>query len=162
MGGLPALTRKAGTVSQPEKEAGGEAVSRRRVLRLIGFAAIGAAAVFAAGSVLGKASSAPGGGDPASSNQTSPVAHGADPTRSTITVQVEYFQMSTIDATGESFVLQSPANYNDLLSQVMARHPLLTAMMPSMVVFIDGNPAQSGTALKDGDEIDFIPIFAGG
>jgi len=66
------------------------------------------------------------------------------------------------DTSEEYFVLQSPATLRDLLSNVAERHPTLIGMMASMQILINGVPAQFNTGLKDGDEVDFIPLVTGG
>jgi molybdopterin converting factor small subunit len=62
----------------------------------------------------------------------------------------------------EYFVLQSPAYFSQLRDAVVVAHPNLYSMMPSMMVLIDGVVAKGGSALKDGDEVDFVPMMAGG
>ena len=63
----------------------------------------------------------------------------------------------------EYFVLQNPAYLRDLLDVVLLRHPSISPqMIASMLILIDGAPAKTGAALEDGDEVDFIPLVAGG
>jgi len=64
--------------------------------------------------------------------------------------------------TQEYFVLPSPATYSRLLNVVVVAHPVLSSMMSSMLVLVDGVVAKSDTSLQDGDEVDFIPAMAGG
>lgn len=79
------------------------------------------------------------------------------------TVKVLYFQMPQLVADHqEHIVLQSPADFSELLRVVTSRHPALAGMIPSMMVLIDGDVARASTQLKDGDEVDFIPAYAGG
>jgi molybdopterin converting factor small subunit len=68
----------------------------------------------------------------------------------------------TISVTEESFVLKSPAYCRDLLSSVLEAHPLLSTMMPTMTVLVDGLLAQPSMSLNDGDEVDFLPAVVGG
>ena len=135
----------------------GEKISRRRVLRNLGFAALGAAVVLGAGGLVEKAQA--GGKQGATQNSTVPggVAQG-----SMITVTADYLLMPSFPATQDSFVIQTPAHYSDVLPQILARRPQLEPMMPTMMVFIDGFPAKAGILLRNGDEIDFIPVMAGG
>jgi molybdopterin converting factor small subunit len=81
-----------------------------------------------------------------------------------IEIKVAYLLMAQyINATEEFFALQSPATLSALLSAVSEKHPILSTMIPSMQILLDGIPTvQFNTALKDGDEVDFIPIVAGG
>lgn len=140
--------------SAPVKAPEGEKVTRRRMLRYIGFAAVGAAVVIGAGSVLRKPSSASGTAE--LSSETTKTA------RRLISVQAQYLQMPTITPSEEYFVLKSPAKYSDLLPLIFQRHPQLQPMIPTMMVFIDGYYAQASTELKDGDEVYFVPVMAGG
>lgn len=78
-------------------------------------------------------------------------------------VKAMYFQMPQVVSTREEyFVLQSPAYFSDLLNGVLGKHPSLSAMMPSMMILIDGVRTLPDIALRDGDEVDFIPAVAGG
>jgi len=80
-----------------------------------------------------------------------------------VKVKVMYFQMPlTVNVSEEYFVLPGPANFRDLLSNVLEKHPALSPMIPTMMILIDGVPAAPGTALGNGDEVDFIPALAGG
>ncbi|MGA2460660.1 MAG: MoaD/ThiS family protein [Candidatus Bathyarchaeia archaeon] len=64
---------------------------------------------------------------------------------------------------GEYFVLQNPAYLPDLLDAVLLRHPSISPqMMASMLILVDGAPAKTGAGLEDGNEVDFIPLVAGG
>ena len=81
-----------------------------------------------------------------------------------VKVKVMYFQMpQTVTSTKEEyFNLQSPAHFRDLLNVVVEEHPLLSPMIPSMMILVDGVLAAPGTPLTDGDEVDLIPAVAGG
>jgi len=147
-------------MSQSGKEGEGEKISRRRMLRNIGFAVLGAAVVLGAGGLVERAQAGGKQGAPAATqNSTGPggVAQG-----SMITVTADYLLMPSFPATQDSFVIQSPAHYSDVLPQILARRPQLEPMMPTMMVFIDGYPAKPATVLHNGDEIDFIPVMVGG
>ena len=84
--------------------------------------------------------------------------------QSFIEIKVDYILMAQyIDSTEEYFALQSPATLSALLSAVSEKHPIISTMIPSMQILLDGIPTfQFNAALKDGDEVDFIPIIAGG
>ena len=98
----------------------------------------------------------------ASKAQPSPET-AAPPSGAPVKVKVMYFQMPlAVGVSTEHFVLPSPARYGDLLPVVLKAHPALSPMMPTMMVLADGIPAQAGTPLRDGDEIDFIPAISGG
>ena len=74
-----------------------------------------------------------------------------------------YFQMPLVVSSSEEyFTLQTPAVYSDLLTAVLQEHPAISPMLPSMMILIDGVPAQPGSSLRNGDEVDFIPAVAGG
>jgi molybdopterin converting factor small subunit len=81
-----------------------------------------------------------------------------------LTVKVTYLGMpqSITNTRAETFVLESPAYFHNLMSNVVGRHPLLSEMIPAMMIFVDGLPPQSSTALEDGDEVDLVPATAGG
>jgi molybdopterin converting factor small subunit len=156
-------------------------VSRRQLLRMAAFAAVGAVAVIGARSMIAVASTSPtegssqraSGAAPAASapsaipSLSSPgavpaVASTADPDQE-IRVKVNYFQMPfVVNSKVEYFTLPAQARYSDLLAGVVKEHPAISPMIPSMMVLIDGVPAQSATPLRDGEEVDFIPAVAGG
>jgi molybdopterin converting factor small subunit len=80
-------------------------------------------------------------------------------------VRVRYFQMARyISASDEYFDLQSPAHLSDLLNAVKSRHPSITLqMLASMMIFVNGTPSKTNVELlNDGDEVDLIPLVAGG
>jgi molybdopterin converting factor small subunit len=81
-----------------------------------------------------------------------------------IEIKVAYLLMAQyIDTTEEYFALQTPATLSALLGAVSEKHPILSTMIPSMQILLDGIPTvQFNAALKDGDEVDFVPIVAGG
>ncbi len=80
-----------------------------------------------------------------------------------IKVKVMYFQMPLIVSSGEEyFVVQTPAYFRDLMTQILEKHPALSPMIPTMMIMIDGMPAKGEMTLMDGDEVDFIPAIAGG
>jgi molybdopterin converting factor small subunit len=81
-----------------------------------------------------------------------------------IGVKVVYLLMAQYIETGEEyFTLPSPATVSNLLGDVLGKHPALSEMMTSMQILINGSPAINLRAnLKDGDEVDFLPVVAGG
>jgi molybdopterin converting factor small subunit len=80
-----------------------------------------------------------------------------------VKVKVMYFQMpQTIGTKEEYFVMQNPAYFSGLRQRIVEEHPALSAMFPTMMVLVDGVPAQPSTPLLDGDEVDLIPAIAGG
>jgi molybdopterin converting factor small subunit len=86
-----------------------------------------------------------------------------DVANSFLQVTVSYHLMAQyINTNQESFTLQNPATLLDLLSAVSKRHPTISGMIASMQILINGAPAQFKTILRDGDEIDFIPLVSGG
>ena len=80
-----------------------------------------------------------------------------------LSVKVVYVQMAQyISTSDEYFVLQSPATLRGLLNNIAERHSSLTTMMANMWVLINGAPAKLSAPLKDGDEVDLVPLVAGG
>ena len=79
-------------------------------------------------------------------------------------VKVSYFQMGEyIDVSEEYFDLQAPASLRNLLTVVSQKHPLLSPqMMNTMMILVDGAPTKANVLLKDGDEVDLVPLAAGG
>jgi molybdopterin converting factor small subunit len=81
----------------------------------------------------------------------------------TLRVKVVYFQMAQSIGVGqEYFEVQAPAHVGDLMRIAIQRHPALSEMAKQMLILIQGVPADSGTALEDGDEVDLIPTLVGG
>ncbi len=94
-------------------------------------------------------------------NTPFPLATNVD--NSFLKVKVNYLLMAQyIDTSQEYFVLQNPATLLNLLSDVANRHPTITGMIASMQILINGVTAQFSSTLKDGDEVDFIPLVTGG
>jgi len=127
--------------------------SRRGFLRWAIHATIGSGLFLAAGITLG---------DLLQSSRSTRSTGSTD--NSFIEIKVAYLLMAQyINATDEYFALQSPATLSALLSAVSEKHPILSTMIPSMQILLDGIPTvQFNAALKDGDEVDFIPVVAGG
>ncbi|HZW56554.1 MAG TPA: MoaD/ThiS family protein [Nitrososphaerales archaeon] len=97
---------------------------------------------------------------PAQQN-SSPLASGNKPLQ---TIKVIYFGMAT-QTTGtkqEYYSLASPAYFDDLMSQVREKHVVLAPMLSTMQVVVNGNPVEGNPILNNNDEVDFIPILAGG
>ena len=109
------------------------------------------------------ASSASPAESPVPDLQTSSASAPSNISSAPVKVKVMYFQMPlTVSVSEEYFVLPGPAYFRDLLSNVLEKHPALSPMIPTMMILIDGVPAAPGTALGNGDEVDFIPALAGG
>ena len=86
----------------------------------------------------------------------------AGPT-ATLRAKVVYFQMSQqVNVAQEYFEVQSPGSVGDLMMIATQRHPSLSGMEKQMMILVDGRPANASTPLKDGDDVDLIPTFAGG
>jgi molybdopterin converting factor small subunit len=128
------------------------------------FSAVGAAIILGVDGLVRAVPSASGGGS--TSKAPSPAPSSGEPSTSSdsITVKVMYFGMplSVTNSREELFVLQSPAYFHDLLSNVVEKHPVLSAMIPTMMIFVDGVPGQPSMSLKDGDEVDLVPASVGG
>jgi molybdopterin converting factor small subunit len=85
---------------------------------------------------------------------------------SLVKVKVVYNLMARyFDTDEEYFVLQSPALLRSLLNDVRQKHPIMSSMIgdhPTMLILVNGVPSQPTVTLKDGDQVDFIPLFDGG
>ena len=85
---------------------------------------------------------------------------------SLVKVKVVYNLMARyFDTDEEYFVLQSPALLRDLLNDITQKHLSLSPMIgdhPTMLILVNGVPSQPTVTLKDGDQVDFIPLFDGG
>ncbi len=142
-----------------------EKMSRRRMLKsAVVLSAVGAGVILGFDALV---TAAPSSASGAESTSTAPLqassSSGTSATGTSIRVKVVYLRMpQTFSITEEYFVLQSPAYYRDLLSEVVDEHPFISAMIPTMTVLVDGYFGQQGTPLKDGDEVDFVPYMAGG
>jgi len=81
----------------------------------------------------------------------------------TLRVKVVYFQMSQYVSVGqEYFDVSSPASIGDLMEAVVQRHPSLSGMTSSMTTVVGGVPEASTDPLNDGEEVDLVPMMAGG
>jgi len=135
--------------------------SRREFLRWGFFFALGIGIPLVAESLTKThfvaSSLAPG----ASSSQTNLAVEEAN---ATLRVRVVYFQMGQyVRVNDEYFSIRSPACVRDLLNKVMMRYPAISPqMISSMWVLLNGTPSKTSASLKDGDEIDLIPLVAGG
>lgn len=140
----------------------GEVTSRRRVLRLIALSAVGAGIVLVTGKLASATS--PARNEPSARVSSATSQNTGDRMGpASLRVKATYFQMpQEVSVRQDYFVLQSPAYFSDLLTGVLVKHPSLSSMIPSMMILIDGVRALPDTALRDGDEVDFIPAVAGG
>lgn len=140
------------------------AASRRRMLRSgLLLSAVGVAAILgvqraARASPLGSVGGSGTGSSPSPAGVSGAVPGGS------ITVKVVYFGMplAITSTKQELFVLQSPAHFSDLLDDVVEKHPIISAMIPTMIMSVNGVPGRPSTLLKDGDEVDLVPATAGG
>ena len=127
------------------------------------FSALGVAAIMG----LDRLARAPppgpvGGGAPKSSSAS---AGGATALPGgPVTVKVVYFGMplAITSTKQELFVLESPAYFKDLLEDVVEKHPIISAMIPTMVISVNGVPGRPSALMKDGDVVDLVPATAGG
>jgi len=131
--------------------------SRRSFLQWVVYSAIGTGLFLATGNLTKVASTS-------LSEQRSTIFANATSTPDLfISVKVVYIQMAQYISTSEEyFVLPNPATVQDLLGNMVQRHPLISSMMRSMWVMINGAPSRLDDFLKDGDEVDFLPLVTGG
>jgi hypothetical protein len=135
--------------------------SRRRFLGLAILSAIGTGVLL--GDILTKAvfASISHGEESFEKFSLPPTTSVSNAGVSVLSVKVVYFQMPQYFG-DEYFVLQAPAVLRDLLSVVMLKHPPLAPMMATMWILINGTPSKPDATLRDGDEVNFIPLVAGG
>jgi len=139
--------------------------SRRHLLRLVAVAAVGGGIALVGSSVLFGSKALPGGSNRAASPELQGDTEGMGGSSSaSVKVKVEYFQMANAlpGIREEYFTLGSPAQFSQLLAAVVDEHPVISGMMPSMLVLVDGVVATADTPLKNGDEVDLIPAITGG
>ena len=81
-----------------------------------------------------------------------------------ISIRVVYFGMPTsITGTKQETVrLSSPAYLSDFKTAITVLHPALKAMLPSMLILVDGISAIGNPPLQDRCEIDVLAAAAGG
>jgi len=171
-----------GTLVSTEADEEEMRVSRRRLLKsALLLSAFGGGIVILGGAAKLVAEAAPpsktalqtptpsglGGASTPSSNSAPQALPASAPNvvaGASLKVKVMYFQMpQNVTSTKEEyFVLTSPAYFRDLLNEVIEEHPLLSPMIPSMMILVNGVLAVPGTPLADGDEVDLIPAIAGG
>ena len=155
----------AGLTPSPKGRSGATSISRRRLL--------GSMVVVAAGIGVGMLLLGPLAGVTAATSERKTAAQGqtedpesqdsSDEGAVPIRVKVDYFQMSQVlQVKEEYFSLRSPARLSDLLTATVGEHPALEGMVPTMMILVDGIAASPSTALENGDEVDFIPAYAGG
>jgi molybdopterin converting factor small subunit len=143
----------------PSSDAGADN-PRRRILRsALLFSAVGAGVLLGLEGWSKAGALALVGGRAPTSSSGARVASGGS-----LTVSVAYYGMprEIASAKQESFTLESPAYVRDLLARVVQLHPFISAMIPTMIVSVDGNPGVPGTPLRDGDEVTLVPAVVGG
>lgn len=62
----------------------------------------------------------------------------------------------------EKFVVQSPAILQGVLNTITVRHPSMAQMLLTMLILLNGVPVKPNAPLRDGDDIQLIPLSAGG
>jgi len=126
--------------------------------------AVGAGIILGVDGVVGAAPPASDGENTTEAHSLAPSSGAPVASGDSLTVKVVYLGMpQTVTNTKEEyFVLKSPAYFRDLLSDVVQKHPLISIMIPTMIISVDGFVGQPNTALKDGDEVNLVPATAGG
>ena len=135
------------------------------MIRLLALGAAGAGLALVGADALFNSRLSGGASSQTSVSTAIPATRAAIQTQSgSLRVKVRYFQMAgTLPGVQqEFFVLQRPARYSLLLEEVVGKHPVISGMMPTMLVLVDGLVAEADTPLNDGDEVDFIPTVSGG
>jgi molybdopterin converting factor small subunit len=135
--------------------------SRRSFLRLVGSAAVATGILLISNGVISTESIKKQvealSGDPVVPNFS------ANSRASLVSVKVYYSMMAQYtDLDEEDFVLQGPATVQELINTVLVRHPSMAGMIQTMLVLLDGVPAKPTSPLRDGDDVQFIPLSAGG
>lgn len=152
-----------------------EKIGRRTALKSVAVvAAVGAGAIVLGSgglfSLLTSRAAKTANGTPAASSVTSNLQLKQDspthPNNASVftSIKVVYFGMAE-QSTGtrqEYLSLPAPAHFEDLLSKVRERHVVLGPMLTTMQIVINGNPVDGNPILNENDEVDFIPVFAGG
>ena len=141
-----------------------KAASRRRLLRSgLLLSALGVAGLLGVDSV---ARTLPSGLADGSAGKTSSASAGVATTVSggSVTVKVVYSGMplAVTSTKQELFVLESPAYFKDLLDDVVERHPIISAMIPTMIMSVNGVAGRPSTPMEEGDVVDLVPATAGG
>jgi molybdopterin converting factor small subunit len=138
--------------------------SRRRALKALAVIAVGGCVALLASYFLSGSSGVSHQNQTTTTQTTASSGESGSGQTTYSKIKVRYFQMSsTLPGTTEDyFVLPNPATYGDLQRVVIATHPQIAAMMPSMLVLIDGVVAKNDMALGEGDEVDYVPTMSGG
>ena len=86
------------------------------------------------------------------------------PPGGSVAVKVVYFGMplAVTNTRQDLFVLESPAYFKDLLDAVVEKHPIISAMVPTMIMSVNGVLVRPNTPMNDGDVVDLVPATAGG
>ena len=80
-----------------------------------------------------------------------------------VSIRVVYLEMAQyVDTNDEYFVLRNPVTVQDVMRGVAQRHSSISSMMQSMWVLVNGMPSKPSALLKDGDEVDLVPLVSGG
>ena len=87
------------------------------------------------------------------------------PEPSNYTIKVAYFGFLTEQITGTSedyLTLPTPVHLQDVLTRIGQEHPVLTTMLPTMSVVVNGIAESGNPQLTNDTEVDLVPTFAGG
>ena len=141
-------------------------IARRDALKLLA-CGVGVVALGAVGlTQIGKTKSASKLTSAVSSPKTTVVSTSSASSAQTsyTTIKLVYFGMA-IQSTGtkqEYWTMPSPVYLSDLLAEMKRKHEVFAAMLPSMAIVVNGNPAEPNQQLSNHDEVDFVPAYAGG
>ncbi len=141
-------------------------IARRDALKLLA-CGVGVVALGAAGlTQIGKTKSASKLASAVSSPKATVVStsSASSASASYATIKLVYFGMA-IQSKGrkqEYWTMSSPVYLSDVLAELKQKHEVFAAMLPSMAIVVNGNPAEPTQQLSDNDEVDFIPAYAGG
>jgi molybdopterin converting factor small subunit len=140
--------------ADPEKN-----ISRRRLLRSAIFLSVAGVGI-----ILGLESAYTLTTSSVSGSESNSTQAASIPSGSPITVTVTYVGMplGITDTRKEDFTLQSPARFSDLLDMVVERHPLVSAMVPTMLISVNGVVEKPEAVLTNGDEVALLPAVVGG
>ena len=81
-----------------------------------------------------------------------------------MTVKVLFFAScrDLVGAREQQVALSSGATVGDLIAEIASEHARFVEMAPSLMVSVNQEYMDRSTALKDGDEVAFIPPVSGG
>jgi molybdopterin converting factor small subunit len=137
----------------------GKNISRRRLLRSAIFLSVAGVGI-----ILGLESAYTLTTSSVSGSESNSTQAALIPSGSPITVTVTYVGMPLriTDTRKEDFTLRSPARFSDLLDMVVERHPLVSTMVPTMLISVNGVVERPEAVLTDGAEVALLPAVVGG